>query len=208
MKLYKCDKPALFIFASALILLYFNTAFPKGSGADSLAISATISKHTVKFGEPFQIGCIITNIGRQSVTIRHRIYVHPPSFIKISDAKQNQMEWYPTVFATPSFGRETFVELEPGGQIILGEDAVITKGPLTVISHNKRPPESEVNGVFIDFRGSVIMLNGEGQYSVRCQIDQTTLLEGQREDAKKDFGIKNIWTGEMTSSPVQLKIED
>jgi hypothetical protein len=171
--------------------------------SQALTLSALVSKQTIKIDEPIYIACVIRNTSKGNITVQTGAFAYPTAFIEVLDLHQNEMQSYSIVFSDPSMGRDTFVELGPGGQVVLDDRAIVKKGRLTVIARNKNSP-SEIEGIYLDFRSSAILLNGEDRYLLRCRFTQ---IEEERTSTKKQFGIENMWVGTMVSEPVQLKIE-
>lgn len=169
----------------------------------SLSLSTLVSKQTIKIGEPIYIACLISNKGKESITIQAGAFAYPTAFIEVLDQHQNEMKSFHIVFSDPSLGPDTFVELGPDGNVVLDSRAIVKKGRRAIIARNKSSPK-EIEGIYLDFRSSAILLDAGDRYLVRCRFSQ---IEEEREHTKEQFGIENMWVGNIISDPVQLKIE-
>lgn len=166
-----------------------------------LTLSIMFSKQTVKTDESIEITCLISNSGKERLTIR-TVFVHKLDRIKVSDITGKEMKGFFRTFPSASFGPETFLELDSGGKKAMTYKVSLKKGPVSVVDNDGS--EKVIQGFFLDLGDSAIQLSNDNKFILKCQYDQ---FESDREDGKKHFGIQNVWVGKITSGPIELRIE-
>lgn len=158
----------------------------------TLEAAITLDKDTCRIGDTVTLSCALTNkTGREVRILPTRRY--GTHWIKATDTRGKLMrEILSTIIDwNESLSEDEIVVLKPGEFYTKKLKGMIMRGTRQDVSQRET-----VEGVFLDFKDSAVLLQGPGVYSM------TTTFES------RGFGKRNVWKGFVESKPVTLRIQE
>lgn len=162
------------------------------SNMGTLEAAITLDKDTCRIGDTLTFSCVLMNkTGREVRILPTRRYsIH---WIRVVDSSGQSMreslsaiiDWNETLQSNE------IVVLRPGESFRRDLKAHLIQGQRHDLSR-----AGKLEGVFLDFEDSVVLLAGAGTYSITAQFE-----------SRGDRRHPEIWKGAVESKPITLKVE-
>lgn len=191
----------------ALMMLAFCASFyPTASGGNGmeqmLAVSVTVSKGHVTVGDRITISGVIKNIASGRIYVEARPRAYSILHVRMSDSQGKPLKGFRKVlFDLKPPAADDFVELKPGDEITMSFNATLRQEKILDIEKGER---HFVEGLFLDFENSAILLPGKGKYELAFQIEGGKQYS---EEVGRQFGFRSVWYGKAISNPVAVVVK-
>jgi hypothetical protein len=194
-----------YIVAPLLILmgLCFACASPHKANdtMNDLTVTAVVSKQELTLGDQLTITADIKNNSTSSFHILRRPRPYATDQILLFKNGTQALETYTLVrFEITPYSKDDFIELRPGSKTSISYTAELREEAIRDVRQAGRPM---IKGVFLRFYTAAILIPEKATYKLMFEykVDKSIKPESQ------EIGIRDLWTGKVTSKPVQLVIK-
>jgi len=199
----------MYLFSSnrvtGLILMLFiagELMVTKVDAADVLEANISIDKNRLSLGEQTTITGSIKNISSQNIYVLKRnhpyTFAHMQMFTGIgAPLKTFKLK----VFGLIPVGPSDFTELKPGDTLNMMFSGVLKKKKILDIEKAGRVI---VEGVFLDFEDSALLIPAPGKYSLKFQYEIEPELQKQWGN---EFHL-NLWGGTIVSPTIEIFLNE
>ncbi len=169
----------------------------------ALVASVSVDRSLVRLGDGLHIAGVLRNMSSRAVVVKSTPHVHAAAHVIIKAQDGTELTSYVKriVDRLYPYQLSDFTEMRSGDEVTMSFRGEL--GELTLPDLRQRG-RAEVNGVFLDFGTSAILIPADGVYNLHFEIEYSRVLSGEVETA---LGLRNVWYGRVESKPVQLEIK-
>jgi len=198
---YSCFARGYVMLSFSLSAVSCNLASGANLMTETLAVSVSVSKSQLTVGDSIKTSAVIKNISSESFYFEIRAYPHTIGHIKLFANGDTPLRHYIKImFSLRPPSRSDFLELKPGDEVTMSFPATLREEAIRDIHTEGHPT---VHGLFLDFGNSSILIPGKGKYGLRFQLEHD---KEWGEEARKRFGLPNLWHGKLVSNPVYIVV--
>jgi hypothetical protein len=177
----------------------------RGSGDDSLLNGLTadvrVNPRELQNGDELRIVAKIRNTGSKSVYVENSPHPYAVAHVKVYSEMGTELSSYLKVvyeLAIPE--KDDFTKLKPGDEISMQFTATLRQHRIPDIRAAGRP---QVDGLFLDFGSSAILVPEEGRYELKFELDRSKYFAEWMKDM---LSLQDVWYGRVVSKPAQIVI--
>lgn len=197
------------ILLSLLITFIFTGASFKTEGEcymsheNILLLEVEVNKTAYHVGEAINIRYKLVNNSSNDIVLTKPNSAYETNAISIYNLEDKKMEVIRKFDLTLKIPekKDSFIILKPNEKTVITYQGKIRKNKIFLVDSFE-----ERKGYFIDFMTSAINIeNVPGEYKIICNYKSSDYLN---EFGQKQLGFSNIWSGEIVSKGVLIKILD
>lgn len=178
---------------------------PVSRGGDlldnELVISLRLNKQELRIGDQLTIAVTIKNSSSERVYLKHVPHPYTTSQIKMYKNDGTALQGYrKVIFEIAPPEKEDFVALLPGEEIRMSFAGHLREQAIPDISKRR---DAIVQGLFLDFGSSAIMLPRRETYRLKFELEFSKESAGLVE---RLLCLHNVWFGKLASKPVKVRV--
>lgn len=164
-------------------------------------LKINLDKKIYRIGDTINVKYILINKSNTKITLTIPMDLYEINIISMYDLKNNKLEPIRKfdLAIKPRNEKDSFLILEPKNSLCYIYKGVIRKDRLYLIDSFE-----DKEGYFLDFKTSAIQIPEiPGDYKIKIRYSSSDYL---KESGYNEFGFTNIWSGEIESKEVRIKI--
>lgn len=198
------SKYGFLVFLVLCALLPFVSSAKEGCALNTELVSRLhINNREISRSDKLRVAAIIRNTGSAPLYIENRPHPYAVTHIKMYDATGMELRSYLTIiFEIAPPRKEDFVDLRPDDEISMSFVGTLQRRTIPDI---RKGEGATVEGLFLDFGASSILLPKNGTYDLTFELESR---KDFAESIEEQFGLHNVWHGKLVSKPVQITISE
>lgn len=185
----------------AITLVSGEAALEGAEVSHQLEVSVRSTKAQLGPGDRITIIGTLRNAGIEPITVFKRRRLYSTLHVKIFDHRQQPMKAFRLLMFEPAaITRNDFVDLKSSDEITMSFDGVFKNQTIREIESTGK---GFVQGLFLNFEDSAILLNGPGQYELRFSYEVSKEIA---DEWTKAYGFNALWRGTTLSKPIFLTV--
>lgn len=185
----------------AATLINSGAALEGAEVSQQLEVSVRSTKAQLGPGDRITIIGTLRNAGIEPTTVFKRRRLYSTLHVKIFDNRQQPMKSFRLlIFEPAAITTNDFVELKRSDETTMSFYGALKSQTIRDIESAGRV---WVQGLFLNFEDSAILLNGPGQYELRFSYE---VSKEMADEWTKAYGFNALWRGTTLSKPIFLTV--
>jgi len=165
-------------------------------------LSLSVDKNHVRQDDEIKITGKIKNVSSSEILLYGRSPVYPTAQIKMFDQKEKPLITYIKLIPEIEPPRANdIVKLGPGDELTKFFTVKIKRQRIQDV---EKGGHKFVEGLFLDFNNSAILIPQRGRYNLLFGIECSKEFA---EEMERILGFAEIWYGKASSNPVEIVVE-